>query len=92
MLYQPLVSLLMLFAATSGVAASATPVRRGGGYPAPVVPAISQSQCNTAPQCCQQLTSTSNPILGSLGVLSALANTNLPVGVNCANIIATQPW
>jgi hypothetical protein len=92
MLYQPLVSLLMLFAATSGVAASATPVRRGGNggyYPPPSVPAISQSQCNTAPQCCQQTTNSENPILG---VLPDLANANLPVGLDCVDIIGTNTW
>jgi hypothetical protein len=36
MLYKPLVSLLMVFAATSSVVASATPVRRDQGYPAPI--------------------------------------------------------
>jgi hypothetical protein len=93
MLYKPLVSLLMVFAATSSVAASATPVRRGGivGYPAPPAPPITPEQCTTTPKCCNTATSSSNPVVGALGALSGI-NPDLIVGLGCVGIIGGTTW
>lgn len=77
MLYKPLVALFMAFAATGGVVASTTPVRRGGSYPPPQGPTIPAKACNTDTKiyCCQSLTSSSNPIVGLLGLVGVGPNT-----------------
>lgn len=60
MYYKPLVSLVMAFVATSSVAASVTPIRRGVrglgpgyGLIPPALPAIPVSQCGSGDlRCC----------------------------------------
>lgn len=94
MLYKPLVSLFMVFAATSGVAASATPVRRGnGGYP-PIAPAIPASGCSASSNqlCCDELTNVENPLVAAIAIL---ANPTLDVALNCipiVNAVAGNSW
>ncbi|KAI9462531.1 hydrophobin-domain-containing protein [Russula earlei] len=90
MLTKPLVSLIMAFAAASGVAGSVTSVRRGnGGYPPPNLPPV--SQCNTGPvQCCNTLTSTKNPltaILSGLLPVGTFIDPNLAVGLTCFSLV-----
>ncbi|KAI0303317.1 hypothetical protein B0F90DRAFT_1816155 [Multifurca ochricompacta] len=83
-------------AAVSGVAASATPVRRGdGGYPppSPVPSPKPASQCSTGPvQCCDQFTSTANPsvtsILGLLGLINIILGPVLSAGNGCSGVIS----
>ena len=86
MLYKPVVSLFMLFAATSGVAASATPVRRGGGYslPTPIAP----GQCTASQLCCNTVAPGSDPIFGLLDLL----NPNLNVATNCGAVNVIAGW
>ncbi|KAI0289049.1 hypothetical protein BC826DRAFT_1034059 [Russula brevipes] len=74
----------MAFAAASCVAASATPVRRTG-------PPVTLSQCNTngdTANCCDIVTSTSNPIVQLIGGVSALAYPDLLVGITCDAIVS----
>jgi hypothetical protein len=82
MLYKPLVALFMAIAATSGVAASTTPVRRGGGYtPTPA------GNCNTEVKCCNDVaspTDTDNP-LGLLASTLVGVDPNLLVAADCVN-------
>jgi hypothetical protein len=84
MLYKPLVALFMAFAATSGVAASTTPVRRGGGYASPPIPA---GDCNTNTKlyCCNTLTSASDPVVAALTGLVGLSSNTL-AGLNCVDL------
>jgi len=93
MLYKPLVSLAMVFAATSSVAASATPIRRGG-YPAPPAQPISQGQCNTkSQQCCNTYTSKFNPIADAL--ISSLhldVDPDAGIGLGCSAIVGSNRW
>ena len=86
MLYKPLVALFMAFAATGGVAASTTPVRRGGSYPPPPGPTIRAGDCNTDTKlyCCDSLTSSNNPIFRPLGLVGA-GPTTLG-GLNCVGL------
>jgi hypothetical protein len=84
MLYKSLVALFMAFAATGGVAASTTPVRRGGGYAPPPTRA---GDCNTDTKlyCCNSLTPASDPIVTALtGLVGLSANTI--AGLNCVNL------
>ncbi|KAI0289045.1 hypothetical protein BC826DRAFT_1034038 [Russula brevipes] len=77
MLFKPLVSLAMAFAAASSVAASVTPVPRGGNYPPPVAP-ISESQCDTGSiYCCNSVTS-AGVGLSCTGIVSANQCNNSP--------------
>lgn len=89
MLYKPLVALFMAFAATGSVAASTTPVRRGGGYaPPPLGRTIPARDCesNTNLYCCQRLTSTSDPsVADSLSSLVGVGSDAL-AGLDCTNI------
>ncbi|KAH9961093.1 hypothetical protein BC827DRAFT_355945 [Russula dissimulans] len=91
MLYKPLVSLAMVFAATSSVAASATPIRRGG-YPAPPTQPIPQSQCNTeSQQCCNTYTSGLNPIAKTLIAEFHLdVNPTAGIGMSCNPIVGSN--
>ena len=86
MLYKPIVALFMALAATGGVAASTTPVRRGGGYAPPPGPTIPAGDCNTDTKlyCCDSLTSTSNPIVGLLGLVGLGPNTL--AGLDCDDL------
>lgn len=89
MLYKPLVALFMAFAATGGVAASTTPVRRGGGYAQPplghMIPADSCAS-NTNLYCCEYLTTTSDPSVADS--LTSLVDVlpNALAGLDCTNI------
>lgn len=95
MFYKPLVVLFMAFAATGGVAASTTPVRRGAvGYPPPAGPTIPAGDCNKNSNlsCCGTLTSTSNPLVGLLASLVGVGP-NVLAGLNCFNlgVLSTNP-
>jgi len=83
MLYKPLVALFMAIAATSGVAASTTPVRRGGGYTTP----IPAGNCNTQVKCCNNVaspTDTDNPLAAVVSTLVGV-DPNLLVAADCVN-------
>jgi hypothetical protein len=86
MLYKPLVALFMALAVTSGVAASTTPVRRGGGYLPPSGLTIPARDCNTDTKlyCCNTLTSSSNPVVGLLGLAGVGPNTL--AGLECTDL------
>ncbi len=76
MLYKPFVALFMAIAATSGVAASTTPVRRGGG-----------GNCNTQVKCCNNVaspTDTDNPLAAAVSTLVGV-DPNLLVAADCVN-------
>jgi Fungal hydrophobin len=97
MLYnlKPLISLVAVFAAASGVSSTAVPVARGasdGGYPPPKLTSV--SQCNTGSvQCCNTFTSTNNPLVGILsGILGVVADPSLGVGITCLPIIGSTQW
>jgi len=91
MLYKPLVSLAMAFAAASSVAASVTPIPRGGSYPPPVAP-ISESQCDTGSiHCCNTVTSASNPLVTLIaGLLGVVLNPAAGVGLSCTGIASAN--
>jgi hypothetical protein len=93
MLYKPLVALFMVFAATGGVAASATPVRRGGGYAPPPGPTIPAGNCNsnTKLYCCNTLTSTNNPIVGVLNLVGVGPNTLAGLNCNSIGVVSENP-
>jgi hypothetical protein len=96
MLYKPLVSLVMAFATASSVAASLTPVRRGGGgaYPPPHLSTIPISQCNTkSVQCCQTFTNADNPIAAALlGALDMIEGSNVGIGLSCVSLEGGTQW
>jgi hypothetical protein len=97
--YKSLFSLVMAFAAVSSVAASATPVRRGGGLPGynpTLPPPISESQCGQQKmECCDTVISQSDPqfanLLGSVGVLNNVKPTML-AGGGCIPIVSGGTW
>jgi Fungal hydrophobin len=93
MLYKPFVSLLTALAVVGSVAASATPVARGG-YPPPSPPPV--SQCNTGSvQCCDILTNSDNPVLDLLvGLLplGTIIDPTLIVGLTCSVLEVGDPW
>jgi len=92
MLYKSFVSLLTALAVVGSVAASATPVARGG-YPPPSPPPV--SQCNTGSvQCCDILTNSNNPVLDLLeGLLplGTIIDPTLIVGLTCSVINLGNP-
>jgi len=93
--YKSLFSLVMAFAA------SATPVRRGGGgglpgYNPSPNPPISGSKCQQQNiQCCNTVTSQSDPqindILGGVGIMNGI-NPNLLAGQSCVPIASGGTW
>jgi len=86
MLHKPLVSFIAAFAVATSVAASVTPVARGGGG----------SQCNTGTQsCCNSITSASDPIVAALQGLAGIAipiDLGVPIGISCLNALGTSSW
>ena len=89
----------MAFAAASSVAASATPVRRGGGglpsYNPPLNP-IPESKCQQQNlQCCNTATSQSDPhindILGGVGMMNDM-DPELLAGGSCLPIASGETW
>ncbi|KAH9034013.1 hypothetical protein EDB83DRAFT_2525301 [Lactarius deliciosus] len=92
-----LVSFVAAMALASGVAVSANPmpgvVARGDDplYPPPHTTPV--SQCNPGPvQCCNTLTSTSNPVLTLLSGLlpvGTIINPALAVGLSCIPIVSS---
>ncbi|KAI0271772.1 hypothetical protein BGY98DRAFT_1100259 [Russula aff. rugulosa BPL654] len=96
MLYKPLVALFMAFAATGGVAASTTPVRRGavGHYPPPPGPTMPAKNCNSNTElyCCNTLTTTSNPIVaGVLGLLGVGSVSTALAALDCESLGVLSP-
>ncbi|KAH8995790.1 hypothetical protein EDB86DRAFT_3077349 [Lactarius hatsudake] len=98
MFHKSLVSFVTAMALASGVAVSANPmpgmVARGDDplYPPPHPTPV--SQCNTGPvQCCNTLTSTSNPILallsGLLLPIGTIIDPSLAVGLSCIPIVSS---
>ena len=85
MLYKSLVSFIAAFAVVTGVAASVTPVARGGG-----------SACNTGTQsCCNAVASSNDPIVAALQGLAGIAipiGLGIPVGIGCLNVLGSSGW
>jgi hypothetical protein len=76
MLYKPFVALFMAIAATSGVAASTTRVRRGGG-----------GNCNTQVKCCDNVaspTDSGNPLALLASTLVGV-DPDLLLAADCVN-------
>ncbi|KAH9022597.1 hydrophobin 2 [Lactarius hengduanensis] len=97
MFQKSLVSFVAAMALASGVAVSANPllgvVARGNDPLYPPPPTTPVSQCNTGPvQCCNTLTSTSNPLvtlLSGLLPIGTIIDPNLTVGLSCLPIISS---
>jgi len=93
MLYKPIVSLIVAFAAASSAAASATPLgRRGnGGYAPPYAPPVPVSQCaESNAKCCNTYTSSNNPDL--VGLLGQVLGPNVVgVGLGCS-VLSGVSW
>ncbi|KAH9057707.1 hypothetical protein EDB87DRAFT_1578586 [Lactarius vividus] len=97
MFYKSLVSFVAAMALSSGVAVSANPlqgvVARGNDpvYPPPTLTPV--TQCDPGPvQCCNTLTSTSNPVVALLSGLlpiGTIIDPTLDVGLNCFPIIGS---
>jgi hypothetical protein len=93
-----LVTLIAAFAAASGVAASvATVPRDNGSFPPPNLTPIPIGSCNLgSAQCCNTVTSTSNPAVAQIsGLLSlgGLINPDLGVGLSCLPIpLSSVQW
>jgi hypothetical protein len=84
MLHKSLVSLIAAFAVATGVAASVTPVARGG------------SDCNTGTEsCCNTITNIDNPIIAELASLADIAlpvDAAVPIGITCLGIASANQW
>ncbi|KAH9984042.1 hypothetical protein BJV74DRAFT_886499 [Russula compacta] len=90
MLSKSLVSVFAALAAVSSVAATATPVRRGGnngGYSLPPNPPTVKECSGGSPVCCNIFTTAKDA--GSLvsGLLGSLQNQNPNVGLTCTSIV-----
>ena len=82
MLYKSLISYIAAFTMASSVAVSANPVARSG------------IECNTGTvQCCNQVTSSSNPSLsGFFDFLGLTIEPSTVVGLNCFGVDSTIEW
>jgi hypothetical protein len=86
MLYKPLISLVMAFAAASSVAASVAPVARDGYAPSNV-PTIPPKQCQGHVKCCQSLSTHADPNLKGLGGFGSVPTPDPDVfGTGCADL------
>ncbi|KAH9970350.1 hypothetical protein BGW80DRAFT_574825 [Lactifluus volemus] len=90
--YKPIVSFVACLAAVSGVAASATPMARQGSWPPPTQSKVPASTCASnggTLECCNTMTSTSNPDVAPLVLLTSLVatlNSALSVGLSCLSL------
>jgi hypothetical protein len=86
MLHKSLVSLIAAFTVATGVAASVTPVARGGGG----------SACNTGTQsCCNTITNYNDPIVALLEGVAGIAlpvDASVPIGISCLGIVSADQW
>jgi hypothetical protein len=86
MLHKSFVSLILAFAVATGVAASVTPVARGGGG----------SECNTGTQsCCNSIAYADDPIITELEGLADIAipvDPTIPLGIDCIGILSASSW
>jgi hypothetical protein len=82
MLYKSLISYIAAFTMAGSVAVSANPVARSG------------IECNTGTvQCCNQVTSSSNPNLsGFFDFLGLTIAPSTVVGLNCFGVGSTIEW
>jgi hypothetical protein len=86
MLHKSLVSLIAAFTVATGVAASVTPVARGGGG----------SACNTGTQsCCNSISNVNDPLIAALASLADIAlpiDAAVPIGIACLGIASANQW
>ena len=86
MLHKSFASLIVAFAVATGVAASVTPVARGGGG----------SECNTGTQsCCNSIAYADDPIVAALESLVDIAipvDASIPLGIDCFGILSASSW
>ncbi|KAH9022857.1 hypothetical protein EDB84DRAFT_1509688 [Lactarius hengduanensis] len=95
MFHKSLVSFVAVMALASGVAVSANLARSDDPfYPPPLTPSTPVSQCNTGSECCNTLTSTSNPAVTDLSAFlpeGTIIDPKLAVGLSCYIIGSNQP-
>jgi hypothetical protein len=84
MLQKSLVSFIAAFSVVTSVAASVTPVARGG------------SACNTGTQsCCNTVTNANDPIVAALQGLLGIAipaDLAVPIGISCLSVLGANSW